>query len=147
MKAIQSGRWERISSQAKRAGGFREGNSAASGATLEGLGAREGLRLQAERVGWGSGGLTGRKRGLGPSNLSVSTPFPRSASSSYLYSGQESVFRGTPCGDEARTRPWEKLGGQCKLCLPLGGVGTWEVKTLAILRGTTHTRQVAAPHA
>lgn len=140
MKAVQSGRWERISSQAKRAGGFREENSAASGATLEGLGAHKGLRLQAERVGWGSGGLTGRKRGLGPSYLSVSTPFPRSASWSYLYSGQEAAFCGTSGGNEARARPWEKLRGQCKLFLHLGGVGTWEVKTLAILCSTTHTQ-------
>lgn len=147
MKAIQSGRWERISSQAKRAGSFREGNLAASGATLEGLGACKGLRPQAERVGWGSGGLPGRKRGLGLSYLSVSTPFPRSASSSYLYGGQESVFRRTPCGDRARTRPREKFRGRCKLRLHLGGVGTWEVKTLAILCSTTHTQQVAAPHA
>lgn len=144
---MQSGKWERIFSQAKRAGGFREGSSAASGATLEGLGARKGLSLQAERVGWGSGGLTGRKRGLGSSYLSVSTPFSHSASLSYLYSGQESASRGTPRGDEARTRPWEKLHGQCKLFLHLGGVGTWEGKTFAILCNPTHTQQVAAPHA
>lgn len=104
--------WKRgISSQANRAGGFREGNSAVSGANQEGLGTLQGCSGRPK----GSGGIEGHS--LGGNVAQVSLTCARQLSSAVLHPRPTStavtnlrseappvgIRRAHPLGEIART--------------------------------------------